>query len=223
MEHLREEIGRYTRAHEPLHLFFDLDVEGAMPAPVSWDRWLVDQLEEEELAAFPHTTHLAWVLCNLDQEPIVARDCRIEVDTTDALALDGLPGEGHNHTLRGPRVPLKDTLKEFSFCLAPTTRVATFDALKCGVQAEVELRRAHLRDRFNRLFFIDLAERARDFCAFPDEHEHEGSHANHFRKPTLPELYEKLYPPFEVDWEDAGARVQILQHSLFTLQKKAAL
>lgn len=223
VQHIHDSIGRLSQAQKPIYLIFDVEAIGSMPEFRTWDLWSADSMEDAALPEYPHIMQWAWVLCDDQQETLIARNVLIK---PEGFAVPAIAGKVHGITQQAALekgVPIRAALKEFSECVAPTTRCCTFDACIGAAVVELEMRRAGLPMRFNRFFFYDLAERSRKFCALPDPDADElgDEPQRHFRKPKLSELYEKLFGPFdEIRWNDASADVQIAQHCLFGLKKR---
>lgn len=215
VEHLRESIRKHTGTQFPLYLFFDAVCAGCSPEPCVWETWKVDEIPPKDLRSYPHLLLFAWVLCDEWQKVVMARNFVIRPEGYTLPAAAGEP-YGLNHALALEKgVGLADVLREFCSCLAPATRAVTFDASTEAVALEVALRRAGLVQRFNRNFFYDVSEQVRDYCALPCE-----DGAKPHAKPTLQDLYEKLFAPFDVNWNEPSADIQILQHCFFPLLKQ---
>lgn len=220
--HMREAIKKHTGTHWPLYLFFDIKPLGTLPQEKPWDRWDPDALDEPELAEYPHIMQFAWILADEKQHVYMARNALVKPEHFQ-LPDNAFDLYGISHSQAHERgAPIADLLDEFCYCLAPATRIITFNGAVEGVTLEVEMRRHKMPFHFNRQFFYDLRERAKPFCALyePAADEYQSPR---LRAPELCELYEKLFDPLEGACRDAASEVQILEKCFFKLLKKEVL
>lgn len=216
--HIRTAVKRSVSTRDPIFLFFDIEPAEQMLEPMQWGQWSLDRVAEDTLGGFPHVMQFSYTFCDQKQNLILARNLVIKPDGWSLPSeIDGPVRLSHEFACaRG--VPMKDALAEFTTCIAPTSRITTFDADLDAILLEVELRR-HGFQALPRTFFMDLSERCRPFCGLDDDPT--DVNATHV-KPMLRDLYEKLFQPFEIDWHDVAADVQIIQHCFFALDKKRA-